>query len=380
MSEKHDFLRFCGQLVFEEDCSAWDRFSPEQQEEFCILAQKSGWEMLWVRFLKDRLPEPYFRIFRNRYQKESVARLMESRDLKEFYQFLESEKIPYCPFKGADLAFRVYSDQTLRTHLDWDILFRQEDCLRLIRLLQEKGWQTFSGYDPKKLLEYHYERMHNEYNGLEIHWTLPHFDNSSPEELWRETEAVTEYQYVLTPEMNLLLLTAHAGKEAYTHVPQWKILLDAGMILKHSVVDWEKVHHLADHWKILRPDILLHVWSEFFPEGVLPPEDPLCEQQKLIREIFAMRSITQQYSPYEQKMTEHNIRWLLKRVRSYYPEAFCLKYHLQSHQKGKIILYGIWDILEKIVFYLTHSRAGKPELQAYYQKVAEIEKLVKHEK
>jgi len=110
MSNKNNFIRFCGELVFDPENCRWDSLSPEQKNGYCILAQKTGMQDLFVRFLQKRLPEAYYNSFRRSYQKASYICLIENHRLSELYHFFETEKIPFIPIKGADLAFRVYPD------------------------------------------------------------------------------------------------------------------------------------------------------------------------------------------------------------------------------------------------------------------------------
>jgi len=193
----------------------------------------------------------------------------------------------------------------------------------VIQLLQKRGWKTFSGYEPGDPGEHHhYQRMHDESCVLEVHWTLPDFGSADADEIWKNSKEINAYHHVLTPEMNLLLISAHASHNSFTHVSQWKILTDAGVLLKFESVDWNKVHRLADLWGILRPDILFRCWSEFFPEGILPEESSIPEQQKLIQDIFEMRSVVSKYSVYEKSVTKaesHNIRWFLNKLKFYTP-------------------------------------------------------------
>jgi len=381
MSIEQDFYRFCGKLIFEPEKCGWDTLSPEVRKQYCLGAKKTKLERLFVRYLQNRLPEPFYQEFRQLYSQESLKCLIESKELNDLYALLESEKIPFLPIKGADWIFRLYPDQALRPHIDWDIMFHKEDCPQVIALLQERGWSTFTGDAPEKSAEpHHCGMMHNRHQSLEIHWTLPGFGNASEEELWQESRRLTDCHHVLTPEMDLLLLSAHAGLDSYTHLSLWKLLLDAGVLLKYDPVDWEKVHQLADRFEILSPDILLSAWSEFFPAGVLPEESLIPEQQKLIREIFEMRTVTARYSPYERTLAApepHDLRWLKKRLRFYNAASICGKYGLSADQKGQIFLCGLRDFFTKLFFFLTHSSEENPELEQYYRKVARLEKLVK---
>jgi len=375
MADKSEFIRFCGRLVFDPDNAGWETLSSERQREYCMLAQKTEWALLFVRVLNDRLPEPFYGEFRRRYRQQSLKRMVESRELSEFYRLLEAERIPFIPIKGADLAFRIYPDPALRPHDDWDVLFHKADCPRLIGLLQETGWKAFPGYEPDDAMSFHYARMHLRGQALEPHWTLPLATDAAVEEAWRGSEEISECHRVLSREMNLLLIVAHASVEDYAHVREDKFLLDAGMVLKGGSVDWNRMRRLADCWKIVWPDVFFGAWSEFFPDGVLPEGESDSVRQNLIREIFALQKVARKASRYEKGVMTFDLRRLYGWLTFYTPSSIRQKYELKRDQHWRIFWCAVCDFCQKVFFCLLHNKRENPELQRYYRSVAELDRL-----
>lgn len=379
-TEKKSFILFLGRLVFTPESCSLGELTNEQKKEYCSFAGEKGLGALFYRYLKDSLPSKYQKKFQDDFFIETSKRLWELKEWEKLSKLLEQEKIPYTPIKGLDFAFNIYPEPAFRPHCDWDILFREEDCEKALKLLKNNGWETTTGHEPEKdNSEYHYSGLRCGVNRLEVHWSLPHFGTVASNDIWQEISTVNAGKNFLSPEMNLLLISAHASGGYYTHVSDLKILLDAGFLLKKHPINWDKVHFLADRWKILRPDILLSAWSEFFQEGVLPKEKTTQKHQQLIRKVFEMRDEVMKCQPYEKAMAQtaksgiKDYLHFFSFFRSSY--SVCVKYHLLSHQKGKIVLYTIGDFLAKTFYFLLHRKRRNPMLEQYYEHVREIKKI-----
>lgn len=66
--------------------------------------------------------------------------LLIERDLADFGRALAAAEVPWAPFKGADVARRVYGDPTLRAMSDVDLLVRERDYRRAKAALEADGW------------------------------------------------------------------------------------------------------------------------------------------------------------------------------------------------------------------------------------------------
>ena len=360
MINERDFIRFVGKLVFNPDQCGWGQMPPEQMECFCVQAEKAGLEILFLLTLGDALPKKFHDAFSQVHHREAMTRLIEKAQLMAFNRLLDEQHIPHLAFKGADLAFRIYPAPALRPHVDWDVLFPRDDCQTVIRTLAAQGWQTYSGRPLEEIQgwTHHYERMHNDKSSIEIHWTLPHFGSAAPEEIWKETERDATGQIHLTPEMNLLMLCAHASGEDYSHVSDWRLLLDAGYILKHDTIDWKKVRALADRWGIIRPDLLLSFWKDFFPEETIPLNDIDLMKQAALREVFQLRGQIHRAKKYDKSIVPGKKGvwpWLKDRLGFYFrPGSICGKYKLQRHQIFRIFACAVWDFAGKSWYFCTH--------------------------
>lgn len=68
--------------------------------------------------------------------------LLIERDLADFGRALAAAEVPWAPFKGADVATRLYEDPTLRAMSDIDLLVPERDYHRARTALEADGWRN----------------------------------------------------------------------------------------------------------------------------------------------------------------------------------------------------------------------------------------------
>lgn len=68
--------------------------------------------------------------------------LLVERDLEGFGRALAAAEVPWAPFKGADVASRLYGDPTVRAMSDVDLLVSERDYPRARAALEAEGWQN----------------------------------------------------------------------------------------------------------------------------------------------------------------------------------------------------------------------------------------------
>lgn len=375
-----DFIQLLGKLIFSPDSCSFDALTNEQKEQYCSFAEAKGLGALFFRYLKDSLPEKYQRKFKQIFHAESAKCLLEYKEWKKLSNLFDQEKIPYIPIKGLDLAFNVFPEPAFRPHIDWDVLFQKKDCPKVLNILQSNGWKTITGNALKyKCNHHHYEMMKKGEYRIEVHWTLPSFMDASEEEIWKGTVYYKDSQYFLTPEMRLILLSAHSTRSQFLNTPVLKSLLDAGYILKKYSINWDKVHLLSDKWKIIRPDVLFSAWSFFFPEGVLPKDSIVPEYQKLIGEIFEMQGAIAQIKSYDRELAQnshYNLHWFIQKLKSYQnSEKVCLTYHIKANQRTKVLFYMIYDFFAKASFFVLHHNNKNADAIRYYRMVEEVKQI-----
>ena len=183
----------------------------------------------------------------------------------------------------------------MRTFGDWDIWFHPDDCERALAVLAEDGWKIPELYSDRndaafKTAQHHFSPHIRGQNTLEPHETLPNFSGIDPHELWDYT---VEYpagngQRILSPEMNLLMLTRHAASQSYYHARIPKLLTDAAMVMREDV-DFVRLHELAGRLRLPYPGDLLAAFPEFFPEEEIRKFQADPAKTAEFRAIFEMR-------------------------------------------------------------------------------------------
>ena len=154
--------------------------------------------------------------------------------------------------KGADLAYRLYPEPALRLYGDWDIWFHPDDCENALKVLKEDGWKIpklFSDEHEEaiKTTTHHFSTHVREGHLLEPHFSLANFNRIDPLNLWSYTVEGPHGggERVLSPELNLLMLTRHAASMSYFHANLPKLLADASVVMKKEKVDFEKLRLMA---------------------------------------------------------------------------------------------------------------------------------------
>ncbi|HBJ96942.1 MAG TPA: hypothetical protein DDZ11_11250 [Lentisphaeria bacterium] len=374
------FYKLLGEIVFTGASETWSALNGDDRELMCEHAEKEKLQPLFYRCLHTALPEKYRDTFRRKFQAEASLSLRGKHAFENVCTLLKKNNFEFIPIKGADLAYRIYPDAALRHHQDWDILFPKAQCRAAAEFLEQNGWVPVSGLEVLDPGEHHYDPLIKGDFCIEPHWNLPSFGTAAPDEIWEEIHSAPENRHAfLSPEMNLLLLSAHASTADFTHLAVSKILLDAGFILKHDSIDWDKVRKLSAKWKILRPDILIGAWPEFFPEGILPEQEKNAKDAQTVRDMFRQRNRVNAHA-YEKVMNQperFSFGWLLKRLKIYRnPDNIRRKYHQPAASALQVSYYIFKDLLCKAGFFFGSLFRRNPEVIDYYRKVNEVKQII----
>jgi len=291
-------LRFLGACVYADAAEYYaglnepDRAELEAQgKTFCMTA----W---FYRYLCDALPQEKKTAYQKIYQMQQMKAIIDARERKRLYGVLASRGLRFVPFKGVDLAYRLYPDAALRVYCDWDIWFHPDDCEKALAVLADDGWKkpAFSATAQEVSEEggvYHYPAHIRGKYIIEPHFVLTNFDEIDVYEMWNCTLDLPdgEGQRVLTPEMNLLMLTRHAATNSYFHARLPKLLCDAAMIMRKEKVDFAKLRELADRWHLPYPGDLLAAFPEFFPADTIAQFNADAKKTGEFRKIFELQDI-----------------------------------------------------------------------------------------
>ena len=118
---------------------------------------------------------------------------------------LQAAKIPFVPMKGA-LINELYPEPWTRFSCDVDLLIREEDLEKAVRILTEAGFQS----ENKK--EYHDVSLYYAGAHLELHFNIceniPRIDGTLSK-VWKHTVKISNYEYHETDAFFLFHATAH---------------------------------------------------------------------------------------------------------------------------------------------------------------------------
>lgn len=252
-------------------------------------------EAWFYRYLNDVLPDEKRAKYQLDFQVQQVQALRGKVALDRLCGVLRDNGLRFVLFKGADLAYRLYPEPVLRRFVDWDVWFHPDDCDRVLSVLAADGWKIPQNREDQEESEnfagHHYPPHDRRGYRVEPHYTFANFGGMDPHEIW---EFTTESpagggQRVLSPEMNLLMLTRHAASSVYFHAHIPRLLTDSAVILRNEPVDFARLRAMADRWRLPYPGDLLAAFPEFFPADVLKSFHADPSESALFREIFERR-------------------------------------------------------------------------------------------
>lgn len=289
-------LPFLGACVHGDAASFYCSLSEPERAELEAQGNGFGLTAWFYRYLLDVLPKEKRTEYQKIYQAQQARALMGGQELKRLYKVLADHGLRFVPIKGADLACRVYPDAALRTFCDWDIWFHPDDCNRALAVLKEDGWMI-----PASLPDDHEAVMNSKAHhfslhtrgqyAVEPHFKLANFHGVTPQEMWDETTDCPDGdgQRVLSPEMNLLMLTRHAATDSYfhTHIP--KLLTDAAFVMQKEKVDFARLRSMAARWHFPYPGDLLASFPEFFSPAEIGQFKADPQKTAEFRQLFELR-------------------------------------------------------------------------------------------
>ena len=345
-------LQFLGACIFGDAKDYYSRQNESRRDELEAEVKNFGLTAWFYRYLYDVLPKSEQMEYRKNYQARQVKALMGSQELKRLYRVLSEHHLRFVPIKGADLAYRLYPDTALRSFIDWDIWFHPDDCERALSVLANDGWNALKMYsDAKdavfKSAEHHFSPHARGPYVIEPHFTLANFDDIDPLEIWKYT---VEYpagdgQRVLSPEMNLLMLTRHAASQSYYHADIPKLLADAAVIIRNENVDYEGLRDLAARWHLPYPGDLLAAFPEFFPADVIADFKADLKKTADFRRIFELRGKLGKPENVSLLLSRnqaqgHVVGGVLEVIRTHNPVMIRRVYHLPKHGAWDRVLWG----------------------------------------
>lgn len=357
-------LKFLGACIYGDAKTYYSGLSEAEHIELEKQGNIFGMAAWFYRYLYDILPEKKREEYRSVYQSHKVKALLGEQELKRLYREMAVHNLRFVPIKGADLAYRLYPDAALRNFVDWDILFHPDDSKRALAVLAEDGWTIPKNCSNdhetvQKSGAHHFSPHVRRQYCIEPHFALANFDDIDLHEIWNYT---VEYptgdgQIVLSPEMNILMLTRHASSESYYHAQIPKLLTDVAFVMQKENVDFTVLHELADRFHFPYPGDLLAAFPEFFPAEVIEAFRANPEKTEVFRRIFELRgqlgeqdSISLALSRYKER--GRVMGGVVKHIQILSPNRIRLTYHLPRH--------GAWErvVWSYVCWFCTRSMAS----------------------
>jgi hypothetical protein len=214
--------------------------------------------------------------FRNKLLTEELVRVL---------LLLHGAGIQTIPLKGVALAQSLYGDTGLRVCLDTDILVPRSKTAEAVQLLREQGYKTefksrfFARVLLRHDIEYALRREEREFRYLlELHWGVSwgaSSERGAMEDLWAEacpSVAFGAPAYALSPEWQILFLSAHAARHRWQGL---KWLIDLQELISSTEINWGRLDNKSKQlgWgELLR--ISVHACHALFGAPA-PPNFPL---------------------------------------------------------------------------------------------------------
>ncbi len=355
--------------------SEWQGLSSETRVQFLQRAKKEAalpfvYHQMYQADLEEELGD--LRQECRQYAKNAFRHQLA---LQRFCEFLEGKTIRYALLKGTDLAFRVYPSPMLRSFGDWDILVYSDDINRAIGLLLQDGWNAEQPIPKERPTHYHYPGLRKDGIRLELHWSLPKFDGCSPEEIWKHLLPLREsgVQYILKPEMNLLLLARHASENHYQTMPLSKLLLDAGQILAHDKVDWAHCRKICEDLRQPYSGNLFGAFPDFFPADELSAMQADARCTHAYREIFDNRDALSRNSTIDWQLSSgsFSLKWVWRNWRKVFVPTIQKRYTIPENASWlRYCWCGLLYVCYTGCRILKHCFGKNREIQSQKERIA----------
>ncbi len=237
---------------------------------------------------RDLVPAPVEEALLWIYQQTAIQNAYVGMGLAEALDSLAAAGLPVIVLKGAALGEELYGNAALRPMTDVDLLFRADDVLAAVAQLEALGYGRVHD-EPHPGLTLAYE---NEITlrrpgvvpvTLEIHWYLldaPYYqERLATDWFWQTARELTlagRPAQVLSPEANLLYLSAHLVLHHKGVGLRWFYDIATLVALSGALIDWDMLLEKAGAFHLVTP--VQRVLAELAGEWAVPiPEAQLAE-------------------------------------------------------------------------------------------------------
>lgn len=190
------------------------------------------------------LPDEVWSALRHEYVANTYRMMHMAGELERVCENLVKRSIRAIALKGPVLADMLYSDLSMRSSKDLDILVPLADLEQAESVLRELGYELYIDV-PRIFRDWTWKAHHVTYmhadNGvqIELHWRLNGDLNTEPtfDELWERRQIYSDHISVLSQQDLLLYLIIHGARHGWFRL-RWLVDIDR---LLRSTERWEEL-------------------------------------------------------------------------------------------------------------------------------------------
>jgi len=194
----------------------------------------------------------------NDYRSSLVVSLLREAALRSLLDAFNSCGVPVILLKGAYLGPVAYQDPALRPMGDLDVLIRDEDFGRAVRLIEDLDYRLVSPALYARDTMFHpaltFSRRARFTDTVDLHRRIRSMDyyRFPSAVIWDqavETQHLGDRTYFLTPELNFIHLSVHN----LDHAGRLRDWLDLTVLAGRVELNWDRLVHLAWSMGVVRP-------------------------------------------------------------------------------------------------------------------------------
>jgi hypothetical protein len=218
-------------------------------QDFFSFLRKNRLEQLWREYLASLdlqdLPEqfePWLAMLREQALPMAAQQLKERKYLAVIHRLFEAQNIPYFIFKGANLRYTLYQNQTLRSSCDIDVFVPQTQKLQAAKSLVNEGFELL--VKPENVS--HEVSLTREGVGIDLHWYLLRPGRTRidlGDFLFANREKFSDGFWGLNHKASLLVMLVHPAFAKHLASPDSMLIhmVDLHRLLNISTEDWRVV-------------------------------------------------------------------------------------------------------------------------------------------
>lgn len=204
------------------------------------------------------VPDEVLNLLRSHYVTFGSRALRQTAELLEVLDLLNKNAVLAVPYKGPDLATRIYQNLALRYYSDLDLIVKQQDVPAARLLLESAGFRP-KHPTSRAAQQFLVRNRHSDIfmradgSAIELHWAFVDGETSFPVRLedlqsrLQEAEIGGYRVRVFAPEDLLLILCVHGATHRWDRL-EW--LCGLAELIRQADLDWSDVLARANEQRI----------------------------------------------------------------------------------------------------------------------------------